>query len=403
MNNNIINSLINMTTYIDFNNINMDIINQNINLLESIFVKLQKHYNTISDENFNYKYESFDNNNNNNDNPEHKFIINQIKSNFLAENKQIQKIINNIKYIGTLQYENIKFYWISDKNIDTDKDKEICLKMFNIAICLNKFIYGTNNDTVERIIIWIPINKKRDFNHQIIDDENLNNSVKNFEAFTASGLTYNNNNDNSKITIVTRYEEVEKLLIHELIHNYNIDGSEYYNNLTDIVNRYKIIKNKKNKKDKKNYDYSYSIFESYTELLSTYLYLLFLNIDTTNHKLFRSNIKKQIIIELLYSYNLICNLIRLNEYKNYEEFLESVYFKGDICIYEYYFIKALMYNNYFLELGNNIDSFRKIYNDICGLCENINNLENNKLLKNIYEYVITHSEQIQTNYKYIIY
>ena len=50
--------------------------------------------------------------------------------------------------------------------------------------------------------------------------------------------------------------------------------------------------------------------------------------------------------EILYSYNVVANLLRINGYNDYEEFLKSQNFKGDICVYEYYYIKALMYNNF---------------------------------------------------------
>ena len=87
------------------------------------------------------------------------------------------------------------------------------------------------NDYTDTVIIWIPINKGRDFNENSINSYTLSNSRDKFEAFTASGLTFSGsiNNNNERYTIITRYEEIEKLLIHELAHNYGIDGSLSHN------------------------------------------------------------------------------------------------------------------------------------------------------------------------------
>ena len=98
---------------------------------------------------------------------------------------------------------------------------------------------------------------------------------KNYGAFIASGLTFQSTNlfypttNTSKITLITRYEEIEKLLIHELIHNFNMDGCEYIDEMKNIILKYNTLK------PSNNFNYPYSIFESYTELSSTYLYLIF--------------------------------------------------------------------------------------------------------------------------------
>lgn len=196
------------------------------------------------------------------------------------------------------------------------------------------------------------------------------------------------------MTIVTRYEEVEKLLIHELIHNYNIDGSEYHNQLTKILNEYKNVKNNNISKNK-NYHYEFSIYESYTELLSTYFYLLFENIRT-NKELNLNELIGKIIIELIYSYNLISNLIDINGYTNYDDFRNKLFFSGEICKYEYYYIKALMYNNFELEFGNCLNDFKCIYSNIINMIKKNQNIDD-LLMEEIYNNHITHS-----NYKYQI-
>ena len=327
--------------------------------------------------------------------------------NFLSSNENIMKIITKSKYIHSLSYLNIYFFWLSDNpNKDLQNSNYLLsLDMFKISLCLNQYKFNpidtdtdTDTDTISRYIIWIPINAKRDFKYNSISEINLKRTEKNFEAFVASGVTFGTN---PKITIITRYEEIEKLLIHELIHNYNMDGSGFHDELTRIVEKYKIVKNnssklsKSSKSSKLNYHYEYSIYESYTELLSTYFYLLFSNIKS-KIKINQKKLIGQILIELIYSYNLVANLINLNEYANYNEFKLNKIFVGNICKYEYYYIKALMYNNFILKFGNNLKDFIDIYTSLIDMIIRIQNTDD-ILMETIYSNFI-----IQTNYKYQI-
>ena len=74
-----------------------------------------------------------------------------------------------------------------------------------------------------------------------------------------------------------------------------------------------------------------------------------------------------------------------------DNFIENGHFKGDICFYEYYYLKALMYNNFVLEFGNTLNDFVNIY-------EKIIDIKPDKLLKQIFN-----NSYHQKNYKYIFY
>ena len=389
-NNNIYNGLINLVENIDMQNINLELVNKNVITLEKIFIKLKKIWNKIkTKENKFIQTKIYPN--------EQKFntIIKIISDSFFSKSNILSNVINDVQYIGLICWKNIEFYWICQNNSSPQLENinwSKAINMFMISVCLNQ--YKFSHDDITRLIIWIPINKERNFTHKTITKSNLTNSVDKFEAFVASGVTFGYTNP--KITIITRYEEIEKLLIHELIHNYNMDGSMYHDNFTDIIDKYIKYKNDPNSKTQiKNYDYEYSIYESYTELLSTYLYLLFENIDVENNKI-REKILGQILIELLYSFNTIANLIKLNNYVSYDDFIIEKKFIGDICVYEYYYIKALMYNNYLLEFADNIDDFKNIYSNILKMIQK-NNIQDDLLMKNIYLHYIE-----QQNYKYII-
>ena len=268
-----------------------------------------------------------------------------------------------------------------------EQDKIQINYLFNQIITLGKYYNTWKSDKTNQIIvIWLPINKSRDFNYQIVNNENLKECEKNFNAFVASGVTYGSS---SRYTIITRYEEVSKLLLHELIHNFNMDGNLCHNTFNNIISKYKKTKGS-------NYNYEYSMYESYTELLSSYYNIIFTNMNNELNKInMIEKIKIQIIIELLYSYNTIANLIIINGYKTYEEFMEKEFFYGNICIYEYYYLKGLMYNNFPIIIikpdNNNCNKFNlMVYESIIKL------KRFDKLLQEICNNYIK-----QTNYSYI--
>lgn len=385
MNQNFYNEMKTLINNIDLNKLNLSLIKKNTNTLFKIYDKLKIIWNEINS----YKFEYIILNENDD---KYKYILNLLNDNFLSNNKHIKNIILNSTYIHYLSYSNIHFYWLSNLNNKTLNDENylLSLYMFKISLCLNLFKFN-NTDDIQRYIIWIPIDKKRNFKYDTISLTNLKKTSNEFEAFVASGVTFGTD---ERITIITRYEEVEKLLIHELIHNYFIDGSKYHDELNDVLNEYKITKNNTKSKNK-NFHYIYSIYESYTELLSTYFYLLFSNIKI-NKKLDENNLLGQILLELLYSYNIIANLIKLNGYSNYNEFKNILFFKGDICKYEYYYVKALMYNNFILKIGNNLNDFINIYTNIINMIKK-NQINDDLLMKDIYDNYVKHD-----NFKYQI-
>lgn len=378
----IVNDLKDLVNQINLTNINIELIKSNSIKLSNIYSKLILLWKNIKIDKIKFKiFEKTE--------IEYKKIKFLLDECFLSTNIQIKNKLSNCSNICVLKYHNIELYWLNDcQNIDNHLiNKKLALKMLKITICLNEYRF-LNKDTIKRIIIWIPINIKRNFHHDIINTHNLKKAEEKYEAFVASGCTFG---DNPRISIITRYEEIEKLLIHELIHNFYIDGSDYHDDFAEIINEYKIIKKQNN------YDYEYSIYESYTELLSTYFYLLFKNLLNKVSELeINEKLLAQIIVELLYSYNLICNLSKLNGYKTFKEFNDNLCFIGKICTYEYYFIKGLMYNHYQLKIGFNKQDFIDIYKKIIIMIKQINN---NKeiLLNQIYD-----NQKNQQNFKYQI-
>jgi hypothetical protein len=307
--------------------------------------------------------------------------LSTIKNSYLSSFNYINNEIKNIKSIKLIKYSNLSFYYIQLNNFSLENDISIFKNLFLEALTLINHYKSKNNV----MIIWLPIKKNRDFNFSLINKKNIDSSVNNFNAFTASGVTFGHN---PRISILTRYEEINKLMYHELIHNFGIDGSNYHNELKKdgILERY--IKIKTNN----SYNYEYSLYESYTELISSYLNIIFFTIrqNITDDKL-KYILLAKIIIEILYSYNTISNIIKLNNFNEYDLFQKNKSFCGDICFYEYYFLKALLYNNLILEKPTNKNDFLRYYSKII-------KINDDNLLKDVFNKSIK-----QNNFSYIFF
>jgi hypothetical protein len=360
---------------IDTSLINLKIIKKNIKFLMNEYREIKKFYLQFS----NLKLQIIDIPLDSN---LYKKTLSIIKNSYLSSFNYIKNKIKDIISIKLLKYSNVSFYYIQLDNQSLNNDLEIFKNLFIEAITLiNHYKKSTSNI----VVIWIPIRKDRDYNYSLINKENINDSINNFNAFTASGVTFNHN---PRISILTRYEEINKLMYHELIHNFGIDGSTYH----DELKKEGILENYIKIKTNNSYNYEYSLYESYTELISSYLNIIFktLRQNVSDEKL-KYILMAKIIIEILYSYNTISNIIKLNNFKNYESFKKQKIFCGDICFYEYYFLKALLYNNLILEKPVNKNDFLIYYSKII-------KINDDNLLKEVFNKSIK-----QNNFSYIFF
>jgi hypothetical protein len=373
-----------ITENIDLKYLNINLIEKNIEYLYyNIYLELKKEYEEVSKLSFTIE----------NANPTTFTYVRNGINNFKTTPQKKKHYQRHVKNVYKINYENLYFLWVSFDFDDKD-NTENAIKMFKIMVSLKKFYKTLDKTDINRIVIWYPFDAERNFYFDDINDETLLCAKNDFGAFTTSGETNNrriggiSTGTDDYVTVITRYEEVEKLLLHELVHNFNIDGKMEIMNLESINSKYNSVKSKDN------YVYYGSILESYTELSSTYFYLVFKNIidnvENVKEKLFG-----QILTEILYSYNVIANLIKLNGYPNYEAFKKSKSFKGIIPFYEYYYVKALLYNNFEYKLAHNLDGYINIYEDISCLIKKINN-NDDKLMEEIYN----HSHKNLINFKY---
>ena len=360
---------------IDTSLINLKIIRKNIKFLMNEYRDIKKFYLQFS----NLKLQVIDIPK---DSDLYKKTLSIIKNSYLNSFSYINAKVKDIISIKLIKYSNLSFYYIQLDNLSLENDITIFKNLFLQALTL---INHYNKAIQDIIVMWIPVRKDRDFNYSLINKENINASVNNFNAFTASGVTFGHN---PRISILTRYEEINKLMYHELIHNFGIDGSNYHNELKKDGILEKYIKIKTNN----SYNYEYSLYESYTELISSYLNIIFVTLrqNITDDSL-KYILMTKIIIEILYSYNTISNIIKLNNFTDYDTFKKNKTFCGDICFYEYYFLKALLYNNLILEKPANKNDFSKYYSKII-------KINDDNLLKEVFNKSIK-----QNNFSYIFF
>ena len=203
---------------IDTSLINLKIIRKNIKFLMNEYRDIKKFYLQFS----NLKLQVIDIPK---DSDLYKKTLSIIKNSYLNSFSYINAKVKDIISIKLIKYSNLSFYYIQLDNLSLENDITIFKNLFLQALTL---INHYNKSTQDIIVMWIPVRKDRDFNYTLINKENINASVNNFNAFTASGVTFGHN---PRISILTRYEEINKLMYHELIHNFGIDGSNYHNEL----------------------------------------------------------------------------------------------------------------------------------------------------------------------------
>jgi hypothetical protein len=348
-------------------------------------------------------------------------VKHNVVSNFLSKCKLYELIIrsNDSRYISSAApcaLEKFSFYFFHKNFSSSSREASILQRLLLISLYFMKRKKGGSTRNNDMVIYWIPTRIKRDFNFKYPIEKkilNIETSKTNFGAFSTSGLNFtlkkdtndsqyissnapcaldsqyissnargvldslNNKSNNKDVSIITRLEEVEKLLIHELIHNIKLDKR-------DIINRE--MYSRFNQMKKKNYFGSeIMLVEVFTEWACTLYFLVFfiffennfwrnrnlnLNFLGAPHKKdnlgfaeFRQRFKRLHEQEVKYSIDTVFFLLDLNGYRDVKTFNKEKYFYGRYPFYEYYYMKtmAMLHCRYSEDL--------KVYKDIINLCE----------------------------------
>lgn len=257
-----------------------------------------------------------------------------LKNTFLP-NKCLNWIVNETKI-----YQHLHI--INDIHLHIISDKEISINDLNHIILIIKWISGFTNKQKLNIYIYpTPFKKIIDKHGKTLTKDEIN-----------SGVTYKLEN----WIQIFRKEELHKVLIHELIHYFELDiiNQDYIEELDKLIPANKC--------------FPMYINEAFTEALAIYLNTWYYSYFSKTN--FDDNLKKEISYSktlfhiILYHYNI-----------NYPKELINICQKTNVI--SYYIIKYLLIKdpNIFYQLTNNPYPF---LNNV------INNFMNSKKLLNVY-------------------
>lgn len=276
----------------------------------------------------------------------------------MVNNKLVKDYVNNADLykiiFGKNNLRNLHFYFCVKKN------EAVNVSLLNRLIFIALYFYERSKKRIN--IYWIPINIKRVYKYKSIYD--IKESQERFSAFSTSGVNLGNT------SVVTRIEEVEKLLIHELIHNIKLDMRDKIP--SQIYNKYTVDKSVFFNCSLDNSPIL--LIEIFTEWSCTMYYIMFYIFFLIQSLDFQIEIpiskdKFNALFDILYqtqkkySYKTILKILHLNQYNSIKSFNKTKIFYGDYPFYEYYYLKFMAM--YHLDYTENIH----IYNDILKLLQ----------------------------------
>jgi len=300
------------------------------------------------------------------------YIKNQHK---IANNKYqniIENIINNppklYKPLYKLLYKN---FFIAIDIINYAEIHDLVLKIYsykNTSIYIyseEKLIKEININLINNILIFFEKLTNRIIKIKIII---LNSPLKKYflDYSTIYLHSINSAMTDGNAIYIYRNEELYKVLIHELIHFYNLDFKINNPSYQILFNKVKKIYNI-NEHDK--------IFESFVEAYALIIYLLF--VEKYNNIKFDKLLNDEYIFTLIQ----ISKVLKLKNYKTIDNvFTNSLTedFKQTTSFFSYFIIKNVIISNcdiFFKFLDDNI-FFNERFNDFLEIINKYDNFKN---------------------------
>lgn len=289
-------------------------------------------------------------------------IENFLHSKFIGKNKnKIIKIVNKKKEIK-LDDLHIKLFYNNRSEYETHE------LIYNLTLLFNiiKKLFNISERKINLIIFYCDIKKEHYFNKSLIDCENMN-----------SGFSYYNN------IILYRKEEILKVFIHELLHNFGLDNLHDNSNIK-LTKIFKI-----------NSDNLFN--EAYIEFLALILHTMYFScLFSENYSIMNYYFKIFINYEINFSliqlvkflniYNMeFLDFFKKNNYVENTNTFSYIYLKFLLIFkYNYFLNNIITYNTISFYEENNIINYLKYLNND-GLLIFLNNLTNN-LKQNIKTY-----------------
>jgi hypothetical protein len=230
---------------------------------------------------------------------------------------------------------------------------ELDEKLINKIIRITELIYNlsTNKNKVHIIIILTPFKKSLNITDKCIGCNNVN-----------SGMS-----DGTKV-IVWRHEEMDKVLIHELIHHHQLDfGDTYITQSKKEANETLLIENNFLKNIKLNNKKRLILNEAYTETLATIINCAIYSFDN------KQDFDRLIVFELWHSLIQVVKLLTHFGFKTMNEFLGLDDGQNIMCeetnVFAYYILKSYLlfsipYVFNFIYCKKNIKNYRIFIKEI---------------------------------------
>jgi hypothetical protein len=253
-------------------------------------------------------------------------IIDKIKSNLFTKNtfvsSNIRKTLHKYIYVHEFVCNQIRILYFSNNIKLTVKSiNDVYLCIYRVHAITKLF---NNNKPI--IISIFPTLFKKTINK-------LSKKIKPLGTKNVnSGLTFYSLSDNDNGTIIIwRYEELKKVLIHELFHAIYIDLGLILNE--NLFKKYMKINFKLNK--------FIGVNESYVETIASIFNILLYIIETTKSK---SYIKDYIHIELFYCITKASQILNYYNFNSLDELIKSKQkvFNQNSNVFSYYILKTMI-------------------------------------------------------------
>jgi hypothetical protein len=292
----------------------------NNNLLLSLINKKEDILNFINNTNINITY-----------NYNIKYDISKYLKSYFIDYENVKLQINDLKKNILIKWNNNKIYILS-KEIN----KKLLLK---IKLCIYILEYlRNNNKNIKIILLLTDLIKYSPINNEIIDVKHIN-----------SGYSYDN-----KI-VIWRYEEFEKVLLHEIIHVLNLDKRDTH--VDNIINT-------------KFHNY----FEALTDFYAILYHIIYISLITN------TNLKLLLEIELSFIKNQAFKMASILNF-NISNFKYNINIKQNTSAFSYFILKYLLFE-YIIQLSEK-DIFKYLNNINYNLL--LNNIKNIKIKKYNYK------------------
>lgn len=263
-------------------------------------------------------------------------IIRDYKNSLKTDDLFKDNIKSLIKDIETLKY--LYLFTIKNNNITfkihllNHKNQNFNYQIYQIINIISSLFYLNNLDLQNQIInIYLYLyDKPRTLYNQDLNDKSINGLTNSNRFICTCGYTSSREN---KI-IITRINHFTGLLIHELLHLFNVDEKD---NDFDITNEWeRLFYNLISNKTKPGYFFEgINNFKACIINMMIKYYLFDKSIDILS--LFK--------IEYYYSYLLCCKIIKFFNCSSYQDMIKNNKFEQNGSLFEYTFIKFIFLSN----------------------------------------------------------